>query len=138
MTMAISPRVDRKKYGRLLARTTPMVIETEEDNERMLAEVDKLMRKGEDNLSPEEEALLDVMTTLIEHYEEKAHPIPDAPPHRVLRTLMENRGLRQKDMMHIFRSSGTLSEVLSGKRAISKSQAKALGEFFHLPADVFI
>jgi HTH-type transcriptional regulator/antitoxin HigA len=100
--------VDRKKYGRLLARAAPMVIETEEDYERMLAEVDKLMRKGEDNLSPEQEALLDVMTTLIDQYEEKAYPIPDAPPHRVLKTLMENRGLKQKDLMHIFRSSGTI------------------------------
>jgi len=130
--------MDRKKYGRLLARAQPVVIETEEESERMLAEVARLMHKGEGNLSPEEEALLDVMVTLIEQFEEKAYPIPDAPPHRVLKTLMENRGLRQKDLMGIFRSSGTISEVLSGKRAISKSQAKALGELFGLPADVFI
>ena len=128
----------RHRDGRLLARAMPVVIETEEDNERMLGEVARLMRKGEGKLSAEERALLDVMCTLIEQYEEKAYPIPDAPPHRVLKTLMENRGLKQKDLMHIFRSSGTISEVLSGKRAISKSQAKALGEYFHLPADVFI
>ncbi len=138
MTVLTSHKVDRRKYGRLLVRALPVVIESEEENERMLAEVAKLLRKGEENLSPEELALLDVISTLIEQYEEKAYPIPDAPPHRVLKTLMENRGLRQKDLMHIFRSSGTISEVLSGKRAISKSQAKALGEFFHLPADVFI
>ncbi|MCI0491138.1 MAG: transcriptional regulator [Blastocatellia bacterium] len=130
--------MDSKKYGRLLARALPVVIETEEDNERMLGEAARLMRKGEENLSPEEKALLKVMATLIEHYEERAYPIPEAPPHRVLKTLMENRGLRQKDLMHIFRSSGTASEVLSGKRPISLRQAKALGEFFHLPADVFI
>lgn len=138
MTVAISQRVDRRKYGRLLARVAPVVIETEEENERLLAEVDRLMRKGEDNLSPEEDALLDVMTTLIEQYEEKAYPIPDAPPHRVLKTLMENRGLKQKDMLEIFGSSGRVSEALSGKRPISKTQAKKLGEFFCLPADVFI
>lgn len=138
MTVAVSQNIDRKKYGRLLARAQPMVIETEEENERMLAEVSKLMRRGEGNLSPEEEALLDVMVTLVEQFEEKAYPIPDAPPHTMLQFLMEQRGLRQKDLVHIFRSSGTISEVLSGKRAISKSQAKALGEFFGLPADLFI
>lgn len=138
MTVLTSHKVDRRKYGRLLARALPVVIETEEENERMLAEVAKLLRKGEDNLSPEELALLDVISTLIEQYEEKAYLIPDAPPHQVLKSLMENRGLRQKDLMHIFRSSGAISEVLSDKRAISKSQAKALGEFFHLPAGVFI
>ena len=138
MTVVADSNVDRKKYGRLLARALPVVIETEEENERMLAEVARLMRKGEENLSPEELALLELMSVLIENFEETHYPIEDAPPHRVLKTLMENRGLRQKDLVHIFSSSGTISEVLNGKRGISKSQAKALGEYFHLPADVFI
>lgn len=136
MTAAV--KLDPKKYGRLLARARPVAIKTEEENERMLAEVEKLMKKPEEKLSPEELALLEVMTVLIEEFEERAYPIPDAPPHRVLKTLMQEHGLRQKDLMPIFRSSGTLSEVLSGKRQISKAQAKALGERFHLPADVFI
>ena len=129
--------INQQKYGRLLAKTLPAVIETEEDNERMLAEVKKLLAKGE-RLSPEEEKLLDLMSTLIEVFEEGRYEIPDAPPNEVLRMLMEDRGLRQKDLVHIFRSSGTISEVLSGKRQISKAQAKALGEFFNLPADLFI
>ena len=138
MTAVVSEEIDTKKYGRLLARALPRVIETEEQNERMLAEVWKLMKKGVDNLTAEELALLELMSVLIEDFEETHYPIPEAPPHRVLKTLMENRGLRQKDLVHIFSSSGTISEVLNGKRGISKSQAKALGEYFHLPADVFI
>lgn len=50
-------RVDPKKYEWLLSRTLPMMIETEEENERMLAAVEHLMAKGEENLTPEESRL---------------------------------------------------------------------------------
>lgn len=129
--------VDRQKYGKLLARTLPSVIETEEENERLLAEVERLIDKS-DGRSPEEDKLLELMVTLIEDFEEKHYPIPDAPPHEVLRELMESRGLRQRDLLHIFGSDGIASEVVNGKRNISRTQAKALAEFFRVPADLFI
>ena len=50
-------KINETRYRRLLSRTMPVVIETEEENERMLAIVEKLMDKGE-NLSPEEDKLL--------------------------------------------------------------------------------
>ena len=56
---------------------------------------------------------------LIERFEEKAYPIPEAPGYRVLRTLMENRGVKQADLLPIFGSRGIASEVYNGKRAIS-------------------
>jgi len=130
--------VDPKKYGRLLSRALPRVIKTEEDNERMLAEVWRLMKKGESSLSTEELELLEVLSTLIEQYENERYPIADAPAHRVLKTLMDDRGRKQKDLAHIFSSSGTISEVLSGKRSISKAQAKKLAALFRVSADVFI
>ena len=46
-------------------------IETEEENEKALEFAGRLMKKGENNLSPEEERLLDLLTTLIEDFEEK-------------------------------------------------------------------
>jgi HTH-type transcriptional regulator/antitoxin HigA len=129
--------IDRHKYGKLLARTLPVVIETEEENEHFLIEVEKLIDKG-DRRSPEEDKLLELMTTLIEDFEEKHYPIPDAPPHEVLRELMESRGLRQRDLLHVFGSDGHASEAVSGKRNISRTQAKALAEFFRVPVDLFI
>jgi HTH-type transcriptional regulator/antitoxin HigA len=138
MTAGVSPNVDAKKYGRLLSRALPSAIKTDRQYERMLAEVWRLMRKGTDNLSAEEMALLELISVLIENYEDQKYPIPDAAPHDVLRTLMQERGLRQKDMVHIFRFSSTASKVLSGKRQISKAQAKALAEFFHVSPEVFI
>ena len=83
-------------------------------------------------------ALLKLLTRLIEEFENKAYPIPEAPPWRVLRTLMEDRGVRQADLLHVFGSRGIASEVVNGKRAISKAQAKALGEFFKVSPLLFI
>jgi len=135
--------VTRKKlniteYGQLLAEALPRPIETEKENERALAIVNKLMSKGEDKLTPEEQTLLKLLVRLIEDFEEKAYPIPEAPGWRVLRTLMENRGIRQADLLDIFGSRGIASEVVNGKRAISKAQAKALGEFFKVSPELFI
>ncbi|MDT5268225.1 MAG: hypothetical protein QOH49_411 [Acidobacteriota bacterium] len=46
MTVSAKTRIDPKKYERLLSRALPRVIETEEENERMLAAVERLMAKG--------------------------------------------------------------------------------------------
>jgi HTH-type transcriptional regulator/antitoxin HigA len=137
MTAVVSGKIDSRKYGRLLAKTLPAVIETEKEYERLLAEVKKLLRKGE-RISAEEEKLLDLMSVLIENYEDEHHPIPDAPPHAVLQMLMEDRNLRQKDRVHLLGSSGVASEAINGKRSISKTQAKALGKFFNVSPELFI
>jgi len=125
-------------YGELLLEVLPRPIRTETENERALAVVDRLMSKGEDNLTPEETALLELLAQLIERFEEQAYPIPDAPGYRVLRTLMENRGVKQADLLPVFGSRGIASEVFNGKRAISKTQAKKLGKFFGISPAVFI
>jgi HTH-type transcriptional regulator/antitoxin HigA len=51
---------------------------------------------------------------------------------------MEQNDLRQADLMKIFGSRGRVSEVVNGKRAISKFQAKSLGEFFKVSPELFI
>jgi HTH-type transcriptional regulator/antitoxin HigA len=51
---------------------------------------------------------------------------------------MEERGLRQADLVGIIGSRGVVSEVVNGKRTISKSQAKSLGDFFHVEPSLFI
>ncbi len=136
--MGVAKRViDRQKYGKLLARTLPRVIETEDEYEHFLAEIEKLIDK-EDKRSPEEDKLLDLMTTLVETFEEKNYPIPDASPHEALQELMRSRGLKQRDLLGIFGSDGIASEVVNGKRNISRTHAKALAEYFHVPVDLFI
>jgi HTH-type transcriptional regulator / antitoxin HigA len=54
-----------------------------------------------------------------------------------LQEFVTDRGLKQKDLLPVFGSQGIASEVLSGKRSISKAQAKALGEFFKVSPTLF-
>ncbi len=130
--------LDEKKYGRLLAKTGPRVIETEQEHKRLLEQVRELMERDEEELSTEETRLLDLLVGLIEQYEDKHHVVRSVKPHQVLAHLMEARGLTHKDVWRVLGSKGVASEVLNGKRSISKAQAKRLGVFFHVSADLFI
>jgi HTH-type transcriptional regulator/antitoxin HigA len=115
----------------------PAAIKTEEENERMLAEIEKLIDKGE-QLTPEELAMLEPMSHLVEDFEEMAYPIEDATPHRVLQHLMEAGDVRQSDLLPIFGSRSDISDVMTGKRTISKQHAELLGGFFHVSPELFI
>lgn len=130
-------RIDPVRYRRLLSRTMPVVIETEEENARMLATVEKLMQKGE-KLSAEEEKLLKLLARLIEDFEERFYQPSEATPLEVLTHLMEARGVKQSQLWEVFGSKGIASEVLNGKRGISKTHARALANYFHVPAELFI
>jgi len=136
----MTANVDKTKYGLLLMETLPSVISSEKELERLTEEVDRLMTKGikQGELSPEEERLLELLAVLIETYEDEHYPIPDLSPIEVLKFLMEERGLKQSDLLHIFGSSGITSEVVNGKRSISKAQAKKLAEFFKVSVELFI
>ncbi len=89
-------------------------------------------------LSPEEEKLFDLLVKLIEDFEDRHYPMGESSPAGMLKFLMEQRGLRQRDIVHLFGSSGVASEVINDKRAISKNQAKSLAEFFHVSPELFI
>ena len=127
-----------QRYARLLAQRLPTVVRTEEENEEMLSAIWELMRKGEGNLSVEELALLELMSVLVERFEEEQYPIPDSPPHRILQHLMQTRNTKQADLVPILGGRGRVSELVNGKRAISKAQAKALATFFHVSAELFL
>ena len=89
-------------------------------------------------MTPEEDALLSLVTNLIRDYEAGAYPPRQrSKPHRLVAFLLEQRGLSSKDLWPVIGSKGRVSEILSGKRDISKEQAKTLAEFFHVRADLF-
>lgn len=127
--------IDRDRYGSLLAQYQPQPIATEAENDRALAVVEELMARDR---TPEEDALLNLWVLLIEQFEAAHYPIQDAAPHEMLQFLMEQRDLRQADLVGILGSRGVVSEVVNGKRSISKAQAKGLGEYFHVSPELFI
>ena len=129
---------DPQKYANLLVGYLPGVIDTEEENDKAVEFAGALMRKGASR-SPEETRLLDLLVTLIEDFEEKAYPMGESvKPADILRSLMDEHGLKQTDMVDIFGSQGVVSQVLNGKRSISKAQTRRLSERFRLPLDIFI
>jgi HTH-type transcriptional regulator/antitoxin HigA len=128
--------IDEKRYGKLLLRILPRPIQTEKENQRAVALLEELDLR--EDLSPEEEQLAELLTLLIEDFEERRYAMKPAPPLEMLEVLMEDRGLRHKDIWPVFGNKGLASEVLNGKRAISKAQAKKLAEYFHVPVELFI
>ncbi len=136
----MTANVDKTKYGLLLMETLPSVISSEEELERLTEQVDRLMTKGikQGELNPEEEKLLELLTILIETYEDEHYPMPEVAPNEILKFLMEENDYKQSDLLHIFGSSGIASEVVNGKRSISKAQAKKLAKFFKVSVELFI
>jgi HTH-type transcriptional regulator/antitoxin HigA len=137
-TIAAPSGIDVKRYGRLLARFTPKVIETEAENDAALAIVEGLMEKGEDNLTAEERTIFELLTALIEQFEDRAYPVPDGDPKEVLIALMAHNGLKAADLAELLGSRAKVSEILSGARSISKEQAKRLGARFRVSPAIFI
>jgi HTH-type transcriptional regulator/antitoxin HigA len=129
--------VKMTEYGKLLARTLPRVIRTETEKQRMIAELEKLDTLGRP-LTREERELAELMTVLIQQFEEARYPLGQADPLEALRILIEDRGFRQRDLIPIFGSSSVASDVINGKRAISKAHARKLAEFFHVPVSLFV
>jgi HTH-type transcriptional regulator/antitoxin HigA len=128
--------IDAKKYGRLCEMALPMVITSQKDFRRMAELAEELTFKP--NSTPEEKRLAELLVKLVEDYDHLHHPAPDLPPHELLAYLMEQRGLKQADLIELIGSSAQVSALVTGKRSISKAQAKKLAAFFKVSAELFI
>ncbi len=122
-------------YARLVAKAAPKVIRSEAENEYYAESLYSLEQKR--SLSREEREVADLLTLLIEEFEEKRYKLPRATPTEALRFLMEQRGLRQKDLVRIFGARSTVSEVMRGKRELTKNQIARLSEYFHVSPEIF-
>jgi HTH-type transcriptional regulator/antitoxin HigA len=136
--MSAALTIDPKKYARLANRVVVKAIENEEEYDHMVAAVEHLIDKGEKRLSPEESALLETMAILVQAYDDRHHPLPQVAPSEMLTYLTKTSGRTAKDLLPVFGTRGRVSEVLSGKRSISKEQAKKLASLFKVTADLFI
>jgi HTH-type transcriptional regulator/antitoxin HigA len=124
------------KYGRLCATVVPKVIESDEEFDRLVEQMEALDRK--ENPTPEEDALSALLMKLIQDYDDLHYPLPDVPPHKMIAFLMDQKHLRQADLLPVFGSRSVASEVLAGKREPSKAHIRKLAEFFHVSAELFL
>ena len=87
--------------------------------------------------TPEEEEAIELLTLLIERYEAERYPVPDADPIDVLRFLLCQNGLSQRDIAAELGSESTVSLVLSGKRRLNRDHIARLSRRFHVSPAVF-
>jgi HTH-type transcriptional regulator/antitoxin HigA len=123
-------------YTALLAKVPPRVIRSDEQNEAYIEALYEMeQRKG--RRSREERELADLLTLLIEDYEAKHHELPKASPLEVIAFLMDQHGLKQKDLVDVFGAASIVSEVMRGKRDLNKEQIRRLSERFHVSPEMF-
>ena len=115
----------------------PKMIDSERDYRRCKKVLERLLFP-ERKLSVEEDALAKLLIHLIGIYEDRTVVPPKTTPRQVLQHLMEQRRLKQADLVRLFGTASIVSEVLSGKREINSRHARELSTFFGLPADLFI
>ena len=128
--------INKTIYSELLTAFKPKVIKTQaeyDEAHRILVELIMLP-----SLSPEQIELRELIIVLLKEFDHK-QPTPEpASPQEVLVYLMEEHHLKQADLVGKIGSKGVVSEIVNGKRSISKSQAKVLAEIFHVSSSVFI
>jgi HTH-type transcriptional regulator / antitoxin HigA len=124
-------------YAELLRKTQPEIIRDDRSHKRALKMIAALMNRP--RLTAAEGKLLDLLSRLVDDYEETIYPTPEVSPADMLEHLMDARGASQAE---VARGAGvprsTVSEVLKGKRAVSVENAFRLGEFFHVDATLFL
>ncbi len=112
-------------------------VRTKEDYAQARSTIDTLLAEVGDDESHPLADVLDYLADQVKAYEDEHCQIPPAPPGEVLRFLMDQQGLRQEDLADCA-PQGRISDILSGKRSISKEMAKRLAHRFNVRADLFL
>ena len=125
-----------RAYRALLAEAAPEAIHTEAENEAAIRKIEGLVKKG--RLSVPERKLMDLLTVLVEAFEEEHYPLSrKVTPLEVLKELVETNGLKQKDLTDVFGTPSIVSEVLHGKRNLTIEHIRRLSARFNVSTDLF-
>lgn len=120
----------------MIAHGAPRVIHNDAELE---AYADALFQlTALDNPSPSEAEAIELLTLLVERYEREHYPIPVADSVAVVRFLIEQQHLTQRDLIPQSGSESAVSMFLARQRKLSLTQVRKLSTRFKLPADVFI
>ena len=110
-------------------------IRSDEDLDAALARIEEIFDAEAE--TPEDDEL-SVLLDLVGLYESRHHPAPDPDPISAIEFRMEQANLTPRDLAPFIGSRAKVSEVLSGKRAITMSMARALHQHLGIPADVLL
>ena len=132
MTLGLS---NRASYTDLLLAFPPRPIQTEAQFIETQQAMDELIDKGK--LSEPEQDYLNLLGTLVSEYEECNVEIPDISGVEMIRALMEDSDLLQKDLVSVFKTESIVSDVLNGKRSLTVEHIQKLARFFQVSPAVF-
>jgi HTH-type transcriptional regulator/antitoxin HigA len=117
------------------ALPAPKVIASETQHQQYVSALLELERRK--HLTARERSYAELLTLLIESYEEEHYPIRGTSPVEVLRELVAANNLRQKDLASELGSESIVSEILSGKRELNKRHIEKLSARFNVSPAVF-
>src|SRR5260370_7945590 len=129
------PTLNPGKYASVMAEYAyaPTLIESAREYRRCKRALERLLFP-ERKRSVEEDAMARLLSHLIEIYEDGAAVPPKTTPRQVLQHLMEQRGLKQADLVGVFGTPSIISELFRGNREVNATQARHVCDFFDLPA----
>lgn len=110
-------------------------VNTEQAYDEAIERIETLW--GAESGTPEGDEL-DVLLTLVEVYEKENHPIPPSTPIEAISFVMDQRGMKQADLVPYIGSRSKVSEVLRGKRTLSLSMIRSLNTHLNIPAEILI
>ena len=128
--------VNHREYSALVGKTVPRVIRNDSENEHYTRLLESLDSKPDP--TPAEKELAELLTALIENFEEQHYALKRATPIESLTELMRASGLKQKDLVDIFGTPSIVSEVLKGKRNLTVEHIRRLSQRFHVTPELFI
>lgn len=126
-----------KTYIELLQAFPPRPIKSEEELLATQEVIDSLIDSATRALSPDESDYLNVLGTLVYEYEQTQEPVPDIYGVELLKVWMEEIGLRQKDLVPIFKTESIVSDILKKRRKLTTRHIQELAEFFHTSPSAF-
>lgn len=112
-------------------------VHSEQDYGQARATIEVLLDEIGDNENHPLAEVLDYLADQVAAYEDVHHPIQESEPKELLRFLMDQHGLKQEDLADCA-PQGRISDILNGRRAISKEIAKKLAKRFDVSASVFL
>jgi HTH-type transcriptional regulator / antitoxin HigA len=126
---------EREKYVDLLNEFPPRPIKSEQEFTAIQKVVDVLLDAKQ--LSSDQKEYLNLLGMIIYEYEEKKVKIPDICGVDLLNVLIDEWGLKQKELIPIFKTESIVSAVLNGHRQLTVEHIQKLAEFFHVSPAVF-
>jgi HTH-type transcriptional regulator / antitoxin HigA len=117
--------------------TKPHVLRNEEEYASAIAEIERLL---DEDVEPGTEGFdrLEFLSVLAEHYEEDRYPMRQVTPQQAVAFMLEQKGMTRSDLDDVMGGRSRVSEFLSGKRALSRSQVEVLRRLLGIPADILL